>query len=423
MALNISSNKNWSDYECTSVSSNAVVTGTLNFTIETGKGWIAGDDIALVPQGAKIPTFMIGTVTSYDSGTGALVVSINRFESDIPSIDLISSSSNTIGTGSRTFVTYNGKSSQLAASDPIIVSRVGTNADRRFIGTVTSYNDADGTLVMNCTSTNGSGTSQVDWIIVSSGTFTDWKIVPSTVTSIILTGSSVLTIDREPSYPVDSFVSLDRGMINIANNSITTPWVIELGCKNTNGAKIFQLENNGGLSVVGNMITVHTGNGAAGQTIDLSSSTYSKIDFPAIEIETASGSGVYRPWYVLDDIATNRGFIGKNYISRGAKSYFDAPKSGTVTLTTASPTVITWNSHGLRPGMKVRFTTTGTYTGITTGTDYFVSPTNFTANSFSISISPLNILVNVTAQSGTHTCFLIQDIGIGQVRWNQFYSS
>ena len=413
MALTISTNKNWSDYECTSVSSNSVGTGTLNFTIETSKGWTAGDDIALVPQGSKIPTFMIGTVTSYDSGTGALTVNINRFESDIPSIDLVSSSSNTIGTGSKTFVTFNGKSSQLAASDPIIVARVSTNADKRFIGTVTSYNNADGTLVMNCTSTNSSGTSQTDWIIVSSGTFTSWKIVPSPVTTITLTGSSILTIDMEPSYHVGSFQSLDRGVINITNNSTTTPCVIELGCKNTNGAKLFQLENNGGLSVVGNMINVHTGTGASGQTIDLSSSTYNKIDFPAIEVETASGSGVYRPWYVLEDAATNRGFIGKNFVSRGAKSYFDAPKNATVTLTTATPTVISWNGHNLRPGMKVRFTTTGTYSGITTGTDYFISPTNFTTNAFSISASPQGSLIAVTAQSGTRTCFLIQDIGIG----------
>lgn len=418
MALNVSVSKNWSDYEATSSTSLTINQGSLtalSLTISTGKAYQAGDDIALVPTAAKIPFMLIGTVTSYDSNTGALVANVTRLESTIPSWDLVSASSNTIGTGAKTFVTYNSKSALLAASDTIMVSRRGTNGGNRFFGTVTSYTNADGTLVMNCTATVGSGTSQTDWIITSAGTFSAWKIVPAPTTSITLTTTANLTFDQEPSYPIGSLVTLDRGRFIFTNASTTTPWVVELSSKQTNGAKLFQLENNGRVDVTGGaMITVATGTGSAGQTISFASSPYTKIDFPCVEVETGNGTGIYRPWYVVEDGATDRGYLGKNWISRGYKSTFDTARSSTVTLTTASPTVITWTSHGLRPGQRVRFTTTGTYTGITTGTDYYVQADGFTTSAFKIATSPIAAApIGVTAQSGTHTATVLPEYGAG----------
>jgi len=417
MALTVSSNKNWSDYEATSSTSLAIGSGALtalSLTITTGKAYTAGDDIALVPTAAKIPMMLIGTVTSYDAGTGALVANCTRIESQIPSWDLVSASSNTVGTGAKTFVTYNGKSALLAASDAIMVGRRGTNGGNRMVGTVTSYNNADGTLVTNITSTIGSGTSLTDWIIVSSGTFSAWKIVPSPIASITLLTSANLTFDQEPSYPIGSLVSLDRGRFIFSNASTTTPWVIELGSRNTNSSKIFQLENNGRIDVTGAAIVAKTGDGTASQTLDLSGATYAKIDHPAIEVETGSGTGVYRPWYVMESSATDRGYLGKNFVSRGYKNYFTPATSATVTLTTASPTVITWASHGLRPGNRVRFTTTGTFTGITAGTDYYVLVEGFTTGSFRIGVNAhTNTGVNVTAQSGTHTAYSLAEFGTG----------
>ena len=415
MALTVTASKNWSDYEATSSTSLTINNGALtalSLTISTGKAYQTGDDIALVPTAAKIPMMLIGTVTSYDAGTGALVANINRLESTIPSWDLVSASTNTVGTGAKTFLTYNGKSALLGAGDTIMVSRRGTNGANRFFGTVTSYTNADGTLVMNCTAVAGSGTSLTDWIITSAGTFSAWKIVPSPVTSITLSGAPTLTFDMEPSYPIGSLVALDRGRFVIANASTTTPWVIELASRNVNSSKLFQLENNGRLDVTGAMIQVATGTGSAGQTISLASSPYTKIDYPAIEVETASGSGIYRPWYVVEDGATDRGFLGKNWVSRGYKSTFDTSRSSTVTLTTASPTDITWTGHGLRPGQRVRFTTTGTFTGITAGTDYYVLVDSFTANTFRIGTSPISTApIGVTAQSGTHTATVIPEFG------------
>ena len=416
MAVTISTNKNWSDYEATSSTSLAITNGALTalaLTISTGKAYIAGDDIALVPTAAKIGMMLIGTVTSYDAGTGALVANCTRIESQISSWDLVSSTTNTVGTGAKTFVTYNGKSALLAATDNIMVGRVSINGGNRMVGTVTSYDNANGTLVTNITSTIGSGTSQTDWIIVSSGTFSAWKIIPSPIATISLTGTAVLTLDMEPSYPVGSAQSLDRGRVFVNNPSTATPWVIEVASKNTNSAKLFDLFTSGAYDVTGARILVKTGDGTAGQTIDYSASPLTKIDWPAIEVETGSGTGVYRPWYVILDNAVTRGFSGR-CLNRGFSASFVAATSGTVTLTTASPTVISWAGNTLNPGDKFRHTTTGSVTGMTVGTDYFVLADSFVAGtSFKIAIGPLGTPINVTAQSGTHTGYSIPAVGSG----------
>lgn len=59
----------------TSTSSVAIGTGSKSFTIETGKTFVAGQSIMV--QYTTTPTnWMYGTVTSYNSGTGALVVNV-----------------------------------------------------------------------------------------------------------------------------------------------------------------------------------------------------------------------------------------------------------------------------------------------------------------------------------------------------------
>lgn len=59
-----------------SVSSVAIGTGSKSFTASTGKSWQPGMWIAVVDSAAPSTNGMYGTVTSYDSGTGALVVNV-----------------------------------------------------------------------------------------------------------------------------------------------------------------------------------------------------------------------------------------------------------------------------------------------------------------------------------------------------------
>jgi len=83
----------------------------------------------------------------------------------------------------------------------------------------------------------------------------------------------------------------------------------------------------------------------------------------------------------------------------------------TVTISIASPGVVTWPSHGLRSNMPIRFFTTGALpTGITAGThggpgagtEYFVKVVD--ANTFQFAATPGGTSINTSGtQSGVHT--------------------
>lgn len=78
---------------------------------------------------------------------------------------------------------------------------------------------------------------------------------------------------------------------------------------------------------------------------------------------------------------------------------------GNVTMTIASPVVVTLNNHGLTIDDSVTFTTTGALpTGITLGATYYVLATDFTLNTFKISSSIGGSAINTSGtQSGIHT--------------------
>lgn len=75
-----------------------------------------------------------------------------------------------------------------------------------------------------------------------------------------------------------------------------------------------------------------------------------------------------------------------------------------VTITIASPGVVTWTDHRQVATGKLVFTTTGALpTGITAGTVYFVK-TVLTANTFTISATSGGAVTNTTgSQNGKHT--------------------
>lgn len=77
--------------------------------------------------------------------------------------------------------------------------------------------------------------------------------------------------------------------------------------------------------------------------------------------------------------------------------------TSTVTITIASPGVVSWTAHGLVAGTPVIFSTTGALpTGLTAGTVYYVLAPN--ANDFTVSATSGGAAINTTgSQSGTHT--------------------
>lgn len=82
----------------------------------------------------------------------------------------------------------------------------------------------------------------------------------------------------------------------------------------------------------------------------------------------------------------------------------------TVTMTIASPAVVTLTNHDLTPGQEIVFTTTGALpTGITAGRIYYVISASITADTFRFSdtaptSSSEGSAINTSGtQSGTHT--------------------
>lgn len=61
----------------TSATSMSVGTGTKDLTIETGKDLVVGMKV-IIASSAAPSTYMYGTITAYDSGTGALQVSVEQ---------------------------------------------------------------------------------------------------------------------------------------------------------------------------------------------------------------------------------------------------------------------------------------------------------------------------------------------------------
>lgn len=80
------------------------------------------------------------------------------------------------------------------------------------------------------------------------------------------------------------------------------------------------------------------------------------------------------------------------------------PQLGTVTITIASPGVVTLANHNLHVGDRIRFATTGTLpSGITDNSDFYVA-TVLSANTFTVSTSQGGVAVNTTGgQSGTQS--------------------
>lgn len=131
-------------------------------------------------------------------------------------------------------------------------------------------------------------------------------------------------------------------------------------------------------------------------------------------------SGVQVLFGSLADV-TPVGFLGMGAVSGGGYSSLDwgtddAPipdpsgttiaATATVTITNASPAVITWVNHGLTSDDVVKFTTTGTLpTGLAVGTAYYVIP--LTVDTFKVCLASggkNGTAINTSsAGSGVHT--------------------
>lgn len=91
--------------------------------------------------------------------------------------------------------------------------------------------------------------------------------------------------------------------------------------------------------------------------------------------------------------------------------YNDAPpvETSVVTISIASPGVVTWAAHGRAAGDAVKFSTTGALpTGLTAGTTYYVLASGLTSGAFQVAATPGgSAIVTSGTQSGVHTALTV----------------
>lgn len=135
---------------------------------------------------------------------------------------------------------------------------------------------------------------------------------------------------------------------------------------------------------------------------------------PAFSDISGSVAAAQMPAGTTTNDSAAAGYVGEFQASGLLTGVPDAaPSTGapnvTVTMTIASPAVVTWTAHGLSGITPIVFTTTGALpTGITASTTYWTIPGSITTNTFQLATSIANAIagtaINTTgSQSGVHT--------------------
>jgi hypothetical protein len=127
--------------------------------------------------------------------------------------------------------------------------------------------------------------------------------------------------------------------------------------------------------------------------------------FPAMYGLTAASSAT-GGWNSSAFLYAPTGNLASGNISGGATAYnaWTPGKVATVTISNASPGVVTYTAHGLTAGAPLFLATTGALPlGLSAGTTYFVK-TVLTADTFTVASTPTGAAINTSsAGGGTHT--------------------
>ena len=110
-------------------------------------------------------------------------------------------------------------------------------------------------------------------------------------------------------------------------------------------------------------------------------------------------------------------------VGQRVKILADDYKTATVTISNASPGVITWTAHGLYVNCPIGFTTTGGLpSGLSVGSIYYVK-TILSADTFTVSSQPGGSAINTSsAGSGTHTAIAGNDTFCYPAHWAKIRS-
>lgn len=131
------------------------------------------------------------------------------------------------------------------------------------------------------------------------------------------------------------------------------------------------------------------------------------LDIPA----TGNGSGSTLDRIYYADLFQNFLYVVARYANGQTRHHYLDSYAGTVTITNASPGVVTWTGHGLQNGEAVVLSTSGALpTGLTAGTIYYLVAR--TDNTFELAATVGGTPINTSsAGSGTHTATVKTYVG------------
>lgn len=248
-----------------------------------------------------------------------------------------------------------------------------------------------------------------------------------------VTQTNATAVDMQTNADITAALALGMALPNYAGTS-TTSLVVGTG------AKSFTTQT--GKSWVPGQVVVAT-NGANLMKGTVTAYSGATLD---VNVTTISGSGTFASWTIglsyaglvlaasgaNSDITGLSALIGPGLVPVGAVIHHAANtaptgflkangaaisrttyaalfaalyKSAVVTMTIATPGVITWTAHGRSANDPVQFTTTGALpTGLVAATTYYVVGASITTNTFQLSATPGGAAINTTGtQSGVHT--------------------
>lgn len=368
----------------TSASSVLIGTGAKSFTVSTGKSFQPGMYLVIANTAAPSTNSMYGQITSYNSGTGALGMNILS----------------TLGSG--TFAAWT--ISQASAGGTSTGSNSYTGAQ----------NFARATVASSATTSDiwGAAGNQINW--TGTALCTGFPAAPQAGAERTLIIASAGAAFTAGANMLIQGVASGVTVVLAANDEVDVEAVsttqFKLNIVKYDGSSIQPLRNyfNGfAPSTAGASTTLTLG---AGQCADKLNTTM--LTMAAAINKTVSAWAVGSGNGGLDVGAIGNNLTYHAYaIRRPDTGVVDALVSlapdvtATVTMTIATPAVITWANHGLQVGSQVVFTTTGALpTGITVGTTYYVISAGFGTGSFEISATQGGAAINTSGtQSGVHT--------------------
>jgi hypothetical protein len=216
-------------YQALSTSSLATAKGSRSFTIDRVTAYTVGTRIRFTSAGTG--DYMEGNVTSYNTGTGVLVVLVDTVKGTGTNADwacniggaakylAFSTSSVTVGTGSKTFAVGTGYAFAIGNRIRVADASDPTN----FLeGDVTAYSNSTGDLTILVDRTGGSGTL-VNWNI-NLGSFVSGAVTVGTWINATLQHGWTTTAFYDLAYRKDSLGNVY--LKGIASGGLSTTSVL-----------------------------------------------------------------------------------------------------------------------------------------------------------------------------------------------------